>query len=187
MNVSDVCRRPGISRQTSSLGGPGSLARRIGDWREHLAATDPPLSFGVLHHRLATGIAVFVAETFEDTAGSVPLFWERLAVFLEDLPDHQNELFKLRPLLGLPIPRRLVVREDFLQRVPANSVFPFCISRSPPVCSRPLSASHAECRSRSPCRCAHLCLPLKGCDRGYRTDRPLLENGTVVRGHFRPP
>jgi hypothetical protein len=26
MNVSDVCRRPGISRQTSSLGGPGSLA-----------------------------------------------------------------------------------------------------------------------------------------------------------------
>ena len=79
---------------------------------------------GVLHHRLATGVAVLVAEAFEDPTGSVLLLRRCLAVVLEDLPDHWQEGLELglRPMLRLPVSRRLVVGQHLLERVPANPV-----------------------------------------------------------------
>ena len=92
--------------------------------QEHLAAADPPLPHGILHHRLAAGVAVLVTEAFKDPTGGVLLLRRSLAVVLEDLPDHRQEGLELglRPMLRLPVSRRLVVGEHLLERVPANPV-----------------------------------------------------------------
>jgi hypothetical protein len=100
------------------------LARWMRQRQEHLAAADSILTNRILHHCLAAGVAVLVTEAFEDAVGRVLLLRRCLAIVPEDLPNHRQERLqlRLRPLLRLPIARRLVVGQDLLQRVPANLV-----------------------------------------------------------------
>ena len=51
----------------------------------------------------------------------------------------------------------------------------------------PVSTSRRISLQISMSLCTPVPLSERGCDRGYRPDRPLLENCTVVRRHFGPP
>ena len=92
--------------------------------QKHLAVADPILPNSILHHRLAAGVAMLVTEAFEDAVGGVLLLRRCLAIVFKDLPDYRQERlqFRLRPLVRLPIARRLIVGQHLLQRVPADPV-----------------------------------------------------------------
>jgi OFA family oxalate/formate antiporter-like MFS transporter len=82
-------------------------------------------TIGCLAGLMAIGISKPVgSEVIKIASGGVLLLRRRLAVVFEDLPDHRQEGFQLglRPMLRLPISRRLVVGQHLLERVPANPV-----------------------------------------------------------------
>ena len=92
--------------------------------QKHIAVADPILPNSILHHCLAAGVAMLVTEAYEDTVGGVLLLGRCPAVVFKNLPDHWQERLqlRLRPLVRLPIARRLVVGQHLLQRAPADPV-----------------------------------------------------------------
>jgi len=94
----------------------------MGKRQKHLAMADPILPNSILHHRLAAGVTMLVTEAFEDVAGGMLLLRRCLAVVFKNLPDHWQERLQLRPLVRMPIARRLVVDQHFLWCVPADPV-----------------------------------------------------------------
>ena len=85
-----------------------------------------PGSHRVLHHGLAAQVTVFIAQPLEDPLGRVPLLLRGLAIVFENLVNDRQKRFQLplRSRLALPVPGRLRVRQNLLQRVPAQTVLP---------------------------------------------------------------
>jgi UDP-N-acetylmuramyl pentapeptide phosphotransferase/UDP-N-acetylglucosamine-1-phosphate transferase len=91
---------------------------------EHLLVRLPPGPHRVLDDRLATRIAVLRLEPLEDPLRRMPLLPRSLLVGFEDLMNDRQHRRQDPPRsnLALPIPRRLRMRQDLLQRVPAQLV-----------------------------------------------------------------
>src|SRR4051794_16565575 len=83
-----------------------------------------PFPNRVLDHGPASLVAVFVPQPLEDSLGRVPLLLRRLAVVHQDLLNDRQEgcQLPLRSRLTLAVTWRLVMRQDLLQRVPAQPI-----------------------------------------------------------------
>ena len=91
-----------------------AVARRMGQRHERLPRPRPADPDVILHHRVAAGEAMFVAQPLENPLGRVTLLYRRIAIRLQDRVDHRQQRPKLR-LLG-----RLRARVPRRQREPAH-------------------------------------------------------------------
>lgn len=100
------------------------LSRRMRQRQEDFLVPLLPVPHGVLHHRLAAGVAVLIPQPLKDPVGRVPLPRWRGPIVFQDLLDHWQKRGQrpLLPGLVLPVTRRLIVRQDLLQRAPAQVV-----------------------------------------------------------------
>jgi hypothetical protein len=104
------------------LGLAGGMRQRQKDFLTRLL----PGPDHVLHDGLPALVTVFIPQPLEDPLRRVPLLLGRLPVLGEDLVNDRQKRFELalRSRLVLPIAGRLLVRQDLLESVPAQSVLP---------------------------------------------------------------
>jgi hypothetical protein len=131
-----------------------------------------PGSHRVLHHGLAAQITLFIAQPLEDPLGRVSLLLRGLAIVFENLVNDREKRFQLplRPWLALPVTRWLRVRQDLLQRVPAQTVLPARLTPAEFVRQGPAD----ERLSKTPCRIALRCLPAQRGQIGVEPQSSLL-------------
>jgi hypothetical protein len=72
------------------------MTRRVRQRHEGLAAPCPRNAHMVLHHRVAPGKAMLVAQPLEDSFCRVPLLHRRRKVRLQDRVDHRQQRTQLR-------------------------------------------------------------------------------------------
>jgi hypothetical protein len=84
----------------------------------------PPSPHGVLDHCLPTREAVLGLQPLKDPLGRMPLLLRSLLVSFENLVNdrQRRRQYPLRPRLLLTIPRRFRMRQNLVQRVPAELV-----------------------------------------------------------------
>lgn len=69
------------------------LSGRVRERQKDFLLTLFPGPDGVLHHRLAAGVALLISQPLEDPMRRVPLLLRCLTVVLQNLEDHRQERF----------------------------------------------------------------------------------------------
>src|SRR5665213_350072 len=74
---------------------------------------------------IAAGVAIFGAQSLEDTLGGMALFLVDVLVALQDLLDavQKRPYLRLFPITIRPVARRLTMGEYFLEGFPVNTLF----------------------------------------------------------------
>jgi hypothetical protein len=108
-------------------------------WHEHLLAVPPDLPHRLLHLGVTTTVTL-LPYALQDPLGSVTLLLGESLVLLNDLPDPAQ----MRPQLRLgprplhPVPRRLRMLQDLLQRRPVHPRLPQDLPLAHPLIANPL-------------------------------------------------
>src|SRR5437879_13759789 len=105
-----------------------------------------PLRLGDIaaHLHLAAPIAVLIAQPMKNPPSRVPLLRWRRPIGLQDLVDHRDEPAELglRPPHPGPIPRRLRMLKDLVDRPPPHLVLTAALALRTPVDEPPAPDLH---------------------------------------------
>ena len=111
------------------------MPRRMRQRHECLAQSQPCRPDIILHHRIAAGIAMLVAQALEDPLRRMTLLYRRIPIRRQDRVDHRDQRAKLRLRRRLlaPVPRRHREPTDLCDRLPVQTKYPCRLPPAPPL------------------------------------------------------